>query len=205
MKELGAHHVIDHGKPLSEDLKRIGAGEVDHVFSLTRTDEHWAEIVASMKPRGRIAVIDDPASPLDVMALKAKSLAFFWEMMFTRSMFGTPDMEARHHLLAELAPLSTRDSSGRQPRPSSAPSTRRPCAAPTPPSRADARWARSCWKASSHLETSTAPTGEPALPPERPAPTKKGAAPRAAPDAHPRRAAVIRRPRPGAACRRARP
>ncbi|MCR8263201.1 zinc-binding dehydrogenase, partial [Pseudomonas aeruginosa] len=33
VRDLGAHHVIDHGKPLAEELKRIGVAEVSHVAS----------------------------------------------------------------------------------------------------------------------------------------------------------------------------
>jgi len=105
VRQAGAHQVIDHRRPLSEELKRIGIGEVDYVFSLTNTEDHWAEIVAALRPQGRICAIDDPAGPLDIMALKGKSLAFLWEMMFTRSMFRTPDMEAQHRLLDEVAEL----------------------------------------------------------------------------------------------------
>lgn len=56
-------------------------------------------------PAGRIAVIDDMPS-LDVMPLKRKSLSLHWEMMFTRPMFGTPDMAAQGRLLAEVAELA---------------------------------------------------------------------------------------------------
>jgi NADPH:quinone reductase-like Zn-dependent oxidoreductase len=38
VKELGAHHVIDHSRPIAAELKRIGIPEVDYVVSLTQTD-----------------------------------------------------------------------------------------------------------------------------------------------------------------------
>ncbi|WP_029349374.1 zinc-binding alcohol dehydrogenase family protein [Bosea sp. 117] len=104
VEELGAHAVIDHSKPLSEELARAGLGEVDYVYSLTQTDTHWAEIIKAVRPQGRIALIDDPKS-LDALALKGKSLSLHWELMFTRSMFGTPDMIAQHELLSEVSRL----------------------------------------------------------------------------------------------------
>lgn len=61
VRDLGAHHVIDHGKPLAEELKRIGIAEVSHVASLTHTDQHLEQIVAALRPQGRLALIDDPA------------------------------------------------------------------------------------------------------------------------------------------------
>ena len=103
--ELGAHHVIDHSQPLSKELARIGLPEVTHVASLTQTDQHFEEIVKSLAPQGRLALIDDPAGPLDIRQLKRKSLSLHWELMFTRSLFKTADMEAQHRLLEEVAQL----------------------------------------------------------------------------------------------------
>ncbi len=105
VRELGAHHVIDHTKPLSEELARIGVPAVSHVASLTQTHLHYAEIVKALAPQGRLSLIDDPAQPLDVMLLKGKSLSLRWESMFTRSMFQTPDMQAQHELLERVAAL----------------------------------------------------------------------------------------------------
>ena len=105
VKELGAHHVIDHTKPLTEELARIGVPAVTHVASLTQTHLHYAEIVKALAPQGRLSLIDDPAQPLDVMLLKGKSLSLRWESMFTRSMFQTPDMQAQHELLERVAQL----------------------------------------------------------------------------------------------------
>lgn len=105
VKELGAHHVIDHTKPLTEELARVGVPVVSHVASLTQTHLHYPEIVKALAPQGRLSLIDDPAQPLDVMLLKGKSLSLRWESMFTRSMFQTPDMQAQHELLEKVAQL----------------------------------------------------------------------------------------------------
>ena len=102
--ELGAHAVIDHSKPLAQALKDAGHAQVDYVAALTQTSQHYAQIVESLKPQGAIGVIDDMAG-LDVMALKSKALSLHWELMFTRSMFETPDMAEQGRLLAEIATL----------------------------------------------------------------------------------------------------
>ncbi len=104
VRELGAHHVIDHGTPLSQALKADGLGDVDMVLSLTHTDAHFAEIIEALKPQGRVALIDDPAQ-LDALPLKRKSLSLHWELMFTRPMFETPDMDRQHALLDRVADL----------------------------------------------------------------------------------------------------
>lgn len=103
-REMGAHHVIDHSKPLSQELKRIGLSSVDMIVSLTNTDEHFNEIVEAIAPQGQFALIDDPKS-LDITAFKRKSVSVHWELMFTRSLFGTADMIGQHRLLNEVAEL----------------------------------------------------------------------------------------------------
>ncbi len=101
---LGAHHVIDHGRPITEELKRIGFPTVDYIVSLTQTDAHFAQIVEAIAPQGKFGLIDDPLS-LDVTKLKRKSVSLHWELMFTRSLFGTEDMMGQHRLLNEVAEL----------------------------------------------------------------------------------------------------
>lgn len=100
--ELGAHYVIDHTKPLSEELKRIGLPQVSYVASLTQTDRHYEQIIESLKPQGRLGLIDDPAT-LDVVPLKRKSLSLHWELMYTRSLYETEDMQEQHNILNEVA------------------------------------------------------------------------------------------------------
>ncbi len=105
VRELGAHHVIDHAQPLSDELQRVGVPAVTHVASLTQTDKHYTEIVKALAPQGHLCLIDDPATPPDVMLLKQKSIALHWEFMFTRSMFKTADMQAQHDLLTRMSQL----------------------------------------------------------------------------------------------------
>ena len=104
VQQLGAHHVIDHTKPLAEELKKIGIDNVKYVASLNQTDRHYEEIVKLIAPQGHLALIDDPAT-LEVMPLKRKSASVHWEFMFARSMFQTPDMQKQHDLLNEVASL----------------------------------------------------------------------------------------------------
>ncbi|HAT1610330.1 TPA: zinc-binding alcohol dehydrogenase family protein [Raoultella planticola] len=104
VRDAGAHHVIDHSKPLSEELARIGVNAVTHVASLNNTEQHYAQLIAALAPQGKLALIDDPQT-LDARPLKAKSISLHWEFMFTRSMFETPDMLAQHQLLTRVAAL----------------------------------------------------------------------------------------------------
>ncbi|OEZ98172.1 zinc-binding alcohol dehydrogenase family protein [Duganella sp. HH101] len=104
VRQLGAHHVIDHSKPLNEEIARLGLPPVSHVASLNQTDQHWAAIAELVAPQGKVALIDDPAA-IDVRLLKRKSVSLHWEFMFTRSMFETADMQKQHQLLNDVATL----------------------------------------------------------------------------------------------------
>lgn len=104
VRELGAHHVIDHHANIAEELRRIHIPQADYIVSLTHTDEHYAHIVEALAPQGKFGLIDDP-SPIDVRLLKQKSVSLHWELMFTRSLFSTQDMQAQHSILTELAEL----------------------------------------------------------------------------------------------------
>lgn len=104
VRELGAHHVIDHSLPISQELQRIGIPQVDYIVSLTQTDQHFAEIAEAIAPQGKFGLIDDPKE-LNISLLKRKSVSLHWELMFTRSLFGTEDMAAQGRLLSRLAEL----------------------------------------------------------------------------------------------------
>ncbi|HEY4254712.1 MAG TPA: zinc-binding alcohol dehydrogenase family protein [Roseomonas sp.] len=104
VRGLGAHHVIDHRQPLAPQVAALGLGAPGFVFSTTNTGDHLADIVALIAPQGRFALIDDPKA-LDALPFKRKSVSLHWELMFTRALFGTPDMEAQHGLLNEVAAL----------------------------------------------------------------------------------------------------
>jgi len=104
VRDLGAQHVIDHSQSLDKALLDAELGEVDYAISLTHTDQHFAALVNAIKPQGKLALIDDP-EPIDVRLLKRKSISLHWELMFTRSLFNTPDIQAQHDLLNEVAQL----------------------------------------------------------------------------------------------------
>ncbi|MGG7444906.1 zinc-binding alcohol dehydrogenase family protein [Kosakonia oryzendophytica] len=104
VKARGAHYVIDHSKPLTEELARIGVKQVSHVASLTNTEDHYQQLINALQPQGKLALIDDPQS-LDALPLKVKSISLHWEFMFTRSMFTTADIIAQHQLLTRVATL----------------------------------------------------------------------------------------------------
>ena len=101
---LGAHHVVDHAKPLAAEIAKLGIGAPAFVFSTTQTDKHFDQIVELIAPQGRFGLIDDPDA-LDIRKIKRKSASVHWEFMFTRPMFGTADVLEQHKLLSEVSRL----------------------------------------------------------------------------------------------------
>ena len=103
IEKMGADHVVNHRNPLDQEMKTLGIAP-RYVAALTQTDIHFPAIIELIKPRGHIAMIDDPQN-LDIAAIKLKALSFSWELMFARSLFQTEDMDAQHKLLNRVADL----------------------------------------------------------------------------------------------------
>ncbi|MGO6680623.1 zinc-binding alcohol dehydrogenase family protein [Rhizobium leguminosarum] len=104
VKELGAHHVVDHSRPIAPQVAALGIGAPGFIFSTTNTDSHIGDIVEAIAPQGRFALIDDPKT-LDIVPFKRKAVSVHWELMFTRPLYGTPDMIEQHKLLNKISEL----------------------------------------------------------------------------------------------------
>ncbi|MEM7489819.1 MAG: zinc-binding alcohol dehydrogenase family protein [Pseudomonadota bacterium] len=108
VREMGAHHVIDHHGDMPAQLAALDVGKVTHVASLTHTDVHLPALEEMLAVGGRICAIDDPDG-LDVMSLKGKALSFHWEMMFARPVHGAaPERQgALLHRVAQMVEAGT--------------------------------------------------------------------------------------------------
>jgi zinc-binding alcohol dehydrogenase family protein len=102
--DLGAHAVIDHNKPMKDQIEKLKVPPVALVASLTFTDQHYKAIADLMAPQGKFGLIDDPTD-FNVSAFKGKAISIHWESMFTRSSFQTSDMIGQHNLLNDVADL----------------------------------------------------------------------------------------------------
>ncbi|HEY5256596.1 MAG TPA: zinc-binding alcohol dehydrogenase family protein [Acidobacteriaceae bacterium] len=105
--QMGADYVIDHAKPLAEQINGLHAPEVKYIASLTATARNFAQLVEVLAPQGKIGLIDDPAT-LDVVPLKRKAASLHWEFMFARSMWQTADMGEQGRLLTRVVELVDR-------------------------------------------------------------------------------------------------
>jgi zinc-binding alcohol dehydrogenase family protein len=105
VQDLGAHHVINHRQDLIPQMVAIGLSQVDYILCANDTDAYFNVMAELIKPQGRICALVNAERPIDINLLKNKSAMFVWEMMFTRSMYQTPDMIEQHHILERVAKL----------------------------------------------------------------------------------------------------
>lgn len=101
-RKLGAHHVVDHHGGLADHVLAVAPEGVDYVF-MPYSAGNIDALAKIVRPYGHIVAIDEPPG-LDLLPLKAKSVAWHWEFMFTRPLF-LPADTAQHDLLEQVARL----------------------------------------------------------------------------------------------------
>ena len=77
-QKMGADNVIDHRLPMAAQVKKIVPEGANYVLALTKTEDHFDEIIEAMAPEGAIGLIENLARPIDINKLKPKSLSFHW-------------------------------------------------------------------------------------------------------------------------------
>lgn len=106
-KKMGAAFVINHRNPLKTELERIGVPSVHYILCCNSVELYVAQMADIIQPQGRICSIirARDEQPLQLNPLMQKSVGFEWELMFTRSMFQTEDMQKQHDLLESVSKL----------------------------------------------------------------------------------------------------
>ncbi len=102
-KEMGAHHIVDHKKPLTPQIAALGLGAPGFIFATSPISGVIADLAELIAPQGRIALINGEAA--DLFVFRQKSVAIHFELMFTRPLLQTADIEAQHRLLNEVSDL----------------------------------------------------------------------------------------------------
>ncbi len=102
VRELGAEHAVDHRGDLVAQVLEVAPDGVDWLFTAHSEgqEETYARLVRAF---GHVVAIDD--GPRDVSPLKSRSIAWHWELMFTRPVHRTPDLVEQHRLLDRVAEL----------------------------------------------------------------------------------------------------
>jgi zinc-binding alcohol dehydrogenase family protein len=103
--KMKADYCINHHNKFTTELEKIGISQVDYILCLNNTDGHWQNMADAIKPQGKICSIVETDHPLDMNLIKNKSVTFVWELMFTKSIYETKDMQSQHELLKKVAQL----------------------------------------------------------------------------------------------------
>lgn len=105
-RELGADHVLNHRESLVPQIQELGMEQVDYIANFHDTDAYWTTTSQLIAPQGKIVLIVEPTGPLKIGdPLKLKSVSIHWELMFTRSLFGTSDLSRQSEILTQVAAL----------------------------------------------------------------------------------------------------
>jgi NADPH2:quinone reductase len=105
IKELGADAVVDHTGDLAAQMRATGFAEADYIFCLTDATPYFARFAPLIRPQGRLCLIVSQSGAVELTSLMQKSVSIHWELMFTRSLFQTADMQRQHEILERAATL----------------------------------------------------------------------------------------------------
>ncbi|OED63011.1 NADPH:quinone reductase [Vibrio tasmaniensis ZS-17] len=104
VRDMGADYVVNH-RNLIESVREQGIQHVDYIFNVADTKGHWDAMVELIAPQGMISSIVEFDGGIDLSALQGKSAGFIWELMFTRSLFNTEDIQKQQDILFQAANL----------------------------------------------------------------------------------------------------
>jgi zinc-binding alcohol dehydrogenase family protein len=105
--QQGAEVVINHRQPLKEALAAAGFATVDYILCTNSVEQYITGMAEIIAPQGKICTIVGTKGnePIPMNLFMRESVGFFYELMFTRPVFQTTDMQAQHDLLTEAARL----------------------------------------------------------------------------------------------------
>ena len=95
--------MINHHHHLLGEAREVAPSGFDYLFS-PHSHGNIETYATIMRPFGHIVAIDEPAG-LDLLPLKEKSIAWHWELMFTRALYKSDDMIEQQRLPPRPAEL----------------------------------------------------------------------------------------------------
>ena len=102
--KMGADAVVDH-RHLVDSARAAGFTHFDYIFNTADTAGYWDDMAELIAPQGMICSIVETDKHIDLTKLQSKSAGFVWELMFTRSLFNTSDIQQQHTILETLSEL----------------------------------------------------------------------------------------------------
>ncbi len=109
VRQLGAHHTVDHSRPLKPQLADLGFPSIDIVTAFVGTRAHAPELADIVAPEGHIGMIEGEGpegfTAPDFAKLFQKCVGLNLELMFARARLGTATMIRQHEILDAVADL----------------------------------------------------------------------------------------------------
>ena len=106
VKDMGADHVINHHKPIAEQVRALGIDQVDYILhGVDLTPDLFTEFIDLTKPFGGIVSVW-PSAKVDLMELFWKSINFSAVLMFTRPGLKNDDKKRQHDILEKVSALT---------------------------------------------------------------------------------------------------
>lgn len=105
IEDLGATAVVDHRQPLRPQMEALGHPSVGCILNAADTDGCWDVMADLIAPEGAIVALVGSRRPLDLERLKARSVSFHWEFVFTRPRGSRDQRQRQGRILEQLATL----------------------------------------------------------------------------------------------------
>lgn len=105
VREMGATHVVDHREDMPAQVRALGFEYVDAILCCNATAAHFDAMAELIGPQGTICSIVEVDVPLPIGRLMRKKARFAWELMFTKSLFGTADLASQGRILDHIGRL----------------------------------------------------------------------------------------------------
>ena len=107
VKQLGAHHVINHSQPLQPQLANLGLPAVDIVTAFAGTQAHAAAIADIVAPEGHVGLIEGATGITNAELGKffQNCVTLHFELMFMRPRLDGGTMIRQHEILTAVTAL----------------------------------------------------------------------------------------------------
>ena len=105
--EMGASETINHHNAFKEEFENKNLPEVDYILCFNSMEKHMQNMADVIKAQGTICtIVETPNNePVNINLFQGKSVGIIWELMFTRTLFQTEDMQEQNKLLNEVSTL----------------------------------------------------------------------------------------------------
>jgi NADPH:quinone reductase-like Zn-dependent oxidoreductase len=97
--------VLDHSRDLAAAAQKHSVKHVTHILNCNNNLPYWEIMSTLIAPQGSICLLSSTGQPIDLDRFMDKSVTICWELMYTRSLYGTDDMGRQRDILNRIADM----------------------------------------------------------------------------------------------------